>query len=280
MRYTGIIGRPLKHTLSPLFQTRAFRSIGWDVDFRLWEVTGEELAETLTTLRSSDCLGACITAPHKEALFGMVDQLTPKAREIGAINWIINRDGVLWGDNTDGEGFVRAVRSEFGFEFSNDTNLFVYGAGGAARAIVKAALPLSGRILIANRTFERARKLADDLGGNTGKVLAVRSLDEALELVEGRLQLLVNTASGGMIDATSGLMNIDRTAFDTSPVAYEISYSTAESEFMVAMRAAGIEVRHGLAMLIYQGALGFELLTSQEAPVELMFDAVKEQVHG
>ena len=161
----GIIGYPLGHSMSPVMFRAALNQYRLDVTYDAWEVAPEGLPDFLAKVRNSDggILGFNATVPHKESVMAAMDQVSPEAQRAGAVNTVVNSDGRLYGHNTDGLGFVRAVREEAEFLFEG-SRVLIIGAGGAARGVVMA---LAGKgvadIAIANRTVERAERLSEDL---------------------------------------------------------------------------------------------------------------------
>ena len=167
-RRAGIIGFPLGHSLSPVFQQAAFDACAIDARYERWETPADQLAERIAALREPDVLGANVTIPHKEAVIPLLDALSPDAEAIGAVNTIVNDGGHLTGHNTDGPGFVDALRHDAGFE-PEGRAILLLGAGGAARGIAFALAGSGVRAMtIANRTAERAERLADDLADRAG----------------------------------------------------------------------------------------------------------------
>ena len=273
----GIIGHPLHHSLSPLFQQAALDALEIDATFASWPTPPEEFAETVEGLRADDCMGCCITLPHKEVALELVDELDPAAEEIGAINTIVNDGGRLKGYNTDAPGFLRGLREAAGFE-PQGRAVLVLGAGGAARAIVFALREAGvSRLTIANRTEERAQALAKDLTRGRFRPDAM-SLDvDRLANAAPYADLIVNATSMGM----SGGSAIEETPvppelISGSALCYDAVYAPPMTPFLQAGEDAGARIAGGLSMLIYQGAEGFKLWTGREAPVEVMFDAIPE----
>ncbi|MEC9292727.1 MAG: shikimate dehydrogenase, partial [Chloroflexota bacterium] len=154
----GVMGHPIGHTKSPVFQQAGLDALNIEETFEAWDVPPEALADKVGTFRAEGFLATCVTLPHKQAVIPMVDELSDAAKQIGAVNWIFNQNGKLIGHNTDATGFIRALKEKVGFE-PEGVAATVFGAGGAARAVVY-ALKTAGikRLTIANRTIERAQE--------------------------------------------------------------------------------------------------------------------------
>ena len=157
----GIIGYPIGHSISPVFQQAALDHCGIDASYQAFEVSPDQVGQFIQDLRMPDVMGINVTVPHKEAVVPHLDEVDDWATSAGAVNTIVNRDGRLTGHNTDGSGFLRALREEHGFA-PRGHRVLVLGAGGAARGVVLALVreQVAG-LIIANRTLDRAERLAD-----------------------------------------------------------------------------------------------------------------------
>jgi shikimate dehydrogenase len=268
----GIIGHPVAHSLSPVFQAAAFAHCGLDVRYEAWETTGDELHARLTNLRGERYLGANVTIPHKEAVIPFLDELGGQSARVGAVNTIVNRGGRLFGFNTDGPGFVNALRHEAHFDPAGRSVLLL-GAGGAARGIAFAlADARAERVDIANRGPHRASRLALATA-EAGVASHASPLDTPL----ARYDCIVNCTSIGMLggDAEGGLpARLEGAA--RGALIVDIVYRPEETPFLAAARATGHPTLGGLPMLVYQGALSFELWTGVPAPVDVMFETARK----
>ena len=276
----GIIGHPLGHTLSPVFQNVALRHHGIDADFTAWPVAPADLAAKVESFRAPDFIASCVTLPHKQAVIPMIDELADSAKAVGAVNWIINDGGKLIGHNTDAPGFYRALTELGGFHVAG-CNAVVLGAGGAARAIVYALVNAGVRKLtIANRTLERAEALASEFAATTdSEVTAAEMTTDALSPVAPSLNLWVNTTSVGMAGGPAPDQSpIDSSLIRSGQTGYDAVYAPPETPFLRAIKDAGGTGLGGLTMLVLQGAVGFELATGKPAPVAEMFVAVDKAI--
>ena len=272
----GIIGYPLGHTLSPVFQNAALQYHGIDETFEAWPTHPDDLAAKIETFRADGFLAGCVTLPHKQAVIPMIDELADTAVAVGAVNWIINVQGRLIGHNTDSPGFLRAL-TELGDCDPAGKSAVVFGAGGAARAIVHALKSARvSALTIANRTISRAEELAADFSDDGLQISTCSLDDEALNDVSRNADLLVNTSSMGM-DGGPAPDATPLTAPFISPnaVAYDAVYAPPMTRFLKEVEKAGATSLGGSTMLLLQGAVGFELATGKPAPVDEMFAAVK-----
>lgn len=265
-RIVGLIGNPVEHSLSPAFQQAAFDACGLDLRYELWRSEVDDLPERLRLVRDGVALGANTTVPHKEAVAGLMDELTPTARRIGAVNTIVRRGSALLGDNTDARGFIVPLR-ERSFDFTVNDAVIV-GAGGASRAVVVALLDAGIRsLVIVNRNRDRAERLAAEMDDARIRVAATHSMAEHVAAA----RLIVNATSLGW-DADASPAG--RSMLASAPheaIAYDLTYR--DTAFLRAARDAGLEAIDGLPMLVHQGARSFELWTGISAPVELMWNA-------
>ena len=272
----GIIGYPLGHTLSPVFQNAALKHHGIDEAFEAWPTHPDDLAAKVDSFRADGFLASCVTLPHKQAVIPIIDELAETAVAVGAVNWIINNKGHLTGHNTDSPGFLRALTELGGCDPAGKSSV-VFGAGGAARAIVH-ALKTAGvaSMTIANRTLSRADELASDFSGNGLDIETCGLDDPGLNEIAKSADLLVNTSSMGMDggpapDATP----VTAEAISPNAVAYDAVYAPPMTPFLNEVDKAGAKSLRGFTMLLLQGAVGFELATGKPAPVDEMFEAVR-----
>lgn len=272
-RRAGIIGHPVAHSLSPVFQAAAFAHCGLDVKYESWDTPPAGLGARIASLRSADVLGGNVTIPHKEAVIPLLDELGGQSARVGAVNTIVNREGRLFGFNTDGPGFVAALKNEAGFDPSGKAILLL-GAGGAARGIAFAlGEARADNIGIWNRTPERASRLAMDVAA-TGA-----SAHSAWKPDAGGYDCLVNCTSVGMEGTgTEAESSCDFSSARAGALAIDIVYKPEETAFLKAAKAQGLKTLGGLPMLIYQGGLAFELWTGVRAPVDVMFEAARQRL--
>jgi len=275
----GLIGWPVSHTLSPAMQNAAFAALGLNCVYVAFSVEPKDLAAALAGARALGIAGLNVTVPHKEAAARLVDELDEFARLAGAVNTVVNRDGKLAGFNTDGEGFLRALAGEAGFDPFGRTVL-VLGAGGAARAItLSLAKAGAKKFYIAGRTYERALALCRHLEENTGAAARALPWPEPGEtLPAGAVEeagLVVQTTPLGMGHLRDELPPLPYRCFRAGQVAFDAVYHPPDTPFLREARARGAAAVGGLGMLVHQGALAFELWTGASPPLSVMEEAAR-----
>jgi shikimate dehydrogenase len=265
-----LLAYPAGHSLSPVMHDAAFAALGMAGRYLAWEVAPRDLALAVERIRRDpDLLGANVTVPHKEAVADLLDDLTPRATRLAAVNTIRREGERLIGDNTDAPGFAAAL-AETGAALAGIEAL-VLGAGGAARAVVAALLEAGASVLVHNRTPARAEALAG-AWRDQGRVDAVSSSD--LPGAVARCRLLVNTTTVGMSGGPSG-SPLPAGVLPRRAVVVDLVYRPRETPLLAAARAAGLTVQDGVPMLVHQGALAFEAWTGRRPPVSVMRRAVE-----
>lgn len=279
----GVIGYPLEHSLSPVFQQAALDYLGLDIRYEAWPTPPDRLAQVVSGLRSPDRLGANVTIPHKEAVRPLLDEVDDLSRRVGAVNTIVNRGGRLHGHNTDVEGFLRALREDARFDPAGACAV-VAGAGGAARAVGIGLIDSgAASITFVNRTPDRGARLVRDLqplAGPTRLIALPASRSSWAAALEG-CQLLVNCTSVGMPGTQEERLSpVPDDLIPPAALVFDLVYGPGETRLVAAARRRGCRVLDGLPMLIYQGAASFRMWTGREAPVDIMFKAARRALRG
>ena len=291
-RVVGVFGDPVEHSLSPPMHNRAFAALGLNFVYVAFHVRPERLPEAVRAVRALDLAGVNVTIPHKVAVMAHLDEVDPAAALIGAVNTVVNRGGRLYGTNTDGAGFVRSLREEAGLEPAG-RRFVLLGAGGAARAIaMQLALDGAAELTIANRTVDRAEALAAAVtkglaavpgARGTGPVAGTAPVVRAVPLEPGALQgalaeadAVIHTTPVGMDPHSDVPPVVAPELLRPGQLVCDIVYTPRQTALLRAARARGCRVLEGLGMLVYQGAIAFELFTGCPAPVEVMRQALEE----
>lgn len=268
----GIFGDPISHTLSPAIQNAAFRAMGMNAVYVPFHVKADSkgaLKAAVEAVRALGLLGVNVTIPHKERVIRFLDEVDPHARDLGAVNTIVNRDGRLFGYNTDGPGYILSLRKETGFR-PKGRKVVMIGAGGAARSILYSFLGLSpASVVLVNRTVKRADTLAAEFAGKFSVPIETAGLERAeMEKALEGADLVVNTTSIGMMG--KGELGLPLEALSTKAVVSDIVYRPLKTGLMKGAEKLGLKTHGGLGMLVAQGAIGFELWTGKKAPIAVM----------
>jgi shikimate dehydrogenase len=265
-RLFGVLGDPVDHSLSPAMHNAAFAACGLPHLYLRFRVPTDSLGEALAEARRLEMGGLNLTVPLKEAAVSLVDEVTPEARRIGAVNTIVFDRGHALGDNTDARGFLRALEGRVALD---GAHVAIVGAGGSARA-VGTALATAGcrRMTIANRTASRAALLArtlEELGDVQTTVINLDALADGIGLDDVRL--VVNTTSVGLGADT---IAIRHGATPPGCVFMDLVYGQQASAFLRAAARARRPTIDGAGMLLHQGAIAFERWTGRPAPLDAM----------
>jgi shikimate dehydrogenase len=266
----GVIGWPLAHSLSPLMHNAALAALGLDYAYVPFPIEPGRLAEAVTGLRYLGVAGFNVTIPHKQAILPLLDELSPEARECGAVNTVAREGERLVGYNTDGTGLVASLREDLGMALSG-ARVLMLGAGGAARGAVGALCRAGvGAITVANRTPSTAADLSARFRPSyPGVVFASCALEG--EQFGGALRsadLLLNTTSVGM-EGTS-FDGLDLGCLPPAAAVYDMVYAPLVTPLLVAAAARRIRCSNGLGMLAAQGEAAFTIWTGVSPPQGLM----------
>jgi len=277
-RLVGIIGWPVSHSRSPGMHNAAFASLGIDWAYVPLPVPPERVGEAVCGLAALGFAGANVTVPHKQAVIPFLDELTPIARAVGAVNTIVVRpDGSLLGDSTDGAGFMADLRAQIANRKSQIAQVLVIGSGGAARSVVYALAEAGASVAIANRTLDRAQDLCQTLAAALPDAvgwLSAHSFPDALAGLAAKSDLIVNTTSLGLHEGDPLPWDAS-VPFRPDQVVYDLIYNRP-TELLALARSQGATAIDGLGMLVHQGALAFEMWTGVAAPVAVMAEAIRE----
>src|SRR5438034_5302835 len=278
----GVFGDPVAHSLSPQMQNAALKRCKIGVQYARFHIRGNELRSALRFLRELDFIGVNLTVPHKIAGFAQIDEDDERANRTGAVNTICLRDKKLIGSNTDGEGFLRAIRSEFSVDL-RDLRVMVIGAGGGTgRAIAwQCALENCERLVLVNRTLKKANVLADQLRpffsgprvlGPSARLEAVPLDEPAMRTQLADIDLIVNATPLGM--NPSDPTPVPARLLAPHHIIFDCVYGPSKTALIRAAEEAGARGANGLSMLLYQGALSFSNWFNREAPINAMRSAL------
>ena len=268
-RLFGVLGHPVRASLSPAMHNAAFAALGMNARYVPFPTLPEYLETAVRGLAKAGVAGFNLTVPHKQTILPLLDEITPQARAIGAVNTVRVTDGQLHGANTDGDGLLAAIDEALGFSCKG-AQVLILGAGGAARGIAFALLDAgASQLVISNRTAERAMELAKECARHFPKVEVTGiSMDQAATLTTG---LVINATSVGMGDGHSPV-RLDKMQISAGVV--DIVYNPLDTPLLLQARALGLPTADGLGMLLHQGWLAFQFWTGVEPPLDVMRTAL------
>lgn len=264
-RVIGIIGDPVAHSRSPAIHNAGFAALGLDFVYVAFPVAAGRGRDAIAAVRTLGIAGLSVTMPHKSDVADTCDELTPAAAALGSVNTVVNRDGRIVGDSTDGPGFVAALR-EHGVDPAG-RRVLVLGAGGAARAVVAALGPEAAQVTVAARRPDagsRAAALAPD-----ARVVGFEGLEDVVATVD----CVVNATPIGMGGEPPPF---DPAVLTGDQFVYDTIYHPSPTPLLAAAAARGVPCADGLSMLVHQAALAFVQWTGRPAPLAEMAAAARE----
>jgi shikimate dehydrogenase len=275
LNLVGVFGCPVSENPSCVMHDAAFSAVGLPWRYLTLEVAPKDLPDAVCGARALGLEGFNLTIPHKVAVMPLLHEISPDAALIGAVNTVRFNGHRLVGENTDGKGFLRAVREDGGMNPAGK-NVLVLGAGGAARAItVELALAGATVITVLNRTTERGQALCDHLTKRTRADAKFEPWRGTYSVSPG-VDILVNATSIGLFPNIELIPEVDLTAARRDLLVCDIVPNPPETRFVQAARKLGLKTLTGLPMLVYQGAIGFEMWTGRKAPEAVMKAALEK----
>ncbi|MEO6055056.1 MAG: shikimate dehydrogenase [Chthoniobacterales bacterium] len=265
-----VFGDPIAHSRSPQMQNAALKECGIDQQYVRVHATAEEFPKALRALPEAGFTGANVTIPHKISALNTVDRVDEHAQRIGTVNTVVVEGSKLTGYNTDGPGLSRAVKEEFSTDLCDLRVMLLGAGGGAGRAIAaQCAIENCERLILLNRTYEKAELLAQELASQSNKqILAIPWELSAIRNQLEQVDIVINATSQGMRDTDPALLPVD--LLSSKLLVYDTVYSGGKSRLVQDAEACGARATNGLSMLLWQGALAFEIWFNRPAPVEVM----------
>jgi len=265
-----VIGDPIEHSLSPLLHNFAYKALGLESEFSfsLRKVAKSQLGEAIDQLRLEKCSGFAVTLPHKESILEYLDNLSPDAREVGAVNTVVNQNGELNGYNTDLSGIVNPLAE---ITQLKGARVAIIGAGGAARAATYGLLKAGALVSIFNRTQRRAERLAKDFKG-IDKIYSFERLEKLQEF-----EIILNTTSIGM-GYQQELSPVPKNILRKNQIVFDIVYNPAETRLIQDAKEVGARVIYGLEMFLNQALEQIRLFTGASAPKDQLRAALENHL--
>lgn len=274
-KIAGIFGWPVEHTFSPAMHNAAFAHLDLNYVYVPFPVNPENLGKAVDGIRGLGLAGVNVTIPHKSAVIPYLDRIDRAAGLIGAVNTVVNDQGVLTGYNTDAPGFVKSLEQDLGVP-PRGKRIYILGAGGAARAVsVQLALAGAAEIIFATRIPGKLAGLRDIITGATETKVTEAGWGDAGCSGLARTDILINATPLGMHPHTGAIPPVNLQMLRETAVVCDLIYNPRETLLLQRAREIGLTTLNGIGMLLYQGAIAFELWTGMAAPVEVMKKALK-----
>ena len=268
----ALIAKPIRHSISPAMHNAGFRKLGLDYAYLAFEIEKEALEDTIKGLKAMNVRGYNVSMPYKSDVIPFLDKLSPAASLIGAVNTIVNDNGVLTGHITDGIGLMEALKDRQ--ENPVGQKMIIVGSGGAATAIaIQAALDGVKEIVIYNkkdRFFDNALVTAKKIKENTHCIISVKDLDDLDTLKKDMhsSKYFINATNVGMKPMEHITYIPDESYFTKDLFVVDIIYNPFETKLLEMARLSGCQTMNGLGMLLFQGAAAFKIWTGQDMPIE------------
>ena len=285
---TGVFGDPVDDNPTMILEEAGYNALDLNYRYLTIKVLPEDLETAMGAVRAMHFRGINLTMPHKIKVIPMLDELTEAARIIGAVNTVINDDGRLTGENTDGKGFTRSLMRE-GIDLQGK-KIMILGAGGAARAIaVECALSGAREILIANRTESSGRELSELVRTKTKAASeyipwagtaadGVNKAGESALRIPADTDILINATPVGFTPNQDQMPDIDYDTICEGMIVSDVVFDPAKTKFLKEAAKRGAKTFTGIGMLVQQGALNFTLWTGEDAPVDVMYEALEKEL--
>ncbi|WP_455631752.1 shikimate dehydrogenase [Megamonas sp.] len=270
----GVIGYPIKHSLSPVIQNAALSASGLDYAYIAMPIAPEDLKTAVLGLKAANFSGFNVTIPHKVTIMQYLDEIDDTAKFIGAVNTVKIENGRLYGYNTDVIGFINPLLKE-GFALKDKT-VVIFGAGGASRAIICGLIQQkAAHIILGVRNQAKGEKLAASFK-DLADIAAYDWHDEAFTAWLAKADLLVNTTPLGMFPNIDTAVPIEWEKVKRDAFVYDIVYTPAKTRFLQEAQACGHKILNGEKMLAEQGAASLRYWTGEKVDVEVMVKALRE----
>lgn len=271
-KLTGLLGSPVAHSISPLMHNESFKMLGLDYVYLCFDVPENNLKTVFEGFKKLNIAGFNCTMPDKTLICQLVDELSPAASMIGAVNTVVNDNGKFTGHNTDGIGYMQSVK-DAGYDIIGST-MTLLGAGGAASSIfVQAALDGVKNInifSIKDRFWEKAEDMVEMVNKNTDCNAKLMELGDDAVLADSiaNSQILTNATSVGMAPNTEACIINDRSMLQEDLIVSDVIYNPMETKLVKMAKEQGCKTFNGMYMLLYQGAEAFKIWTGKDMPVE------------
>ena len=277
---TGLFASPSTHSISPIIHNNAFEKLGINFAYLPFEVNKDNLKEAVQSIKTLNMRGVNLSMPNKKEVIQYLDEISETAKLSQSVNTIVNDNGILKGYSTDGKGFFKSLEEEK--IFVKDKNITILGTGGASIAIISQAVFEGIKNIFVfkrDKNWEEQKKILDNIANKTNSQIELFSLEDK-NILKRKIEesdLLINATSVGMKENISLIE--DKNFFRKDLIVCDIIYNPAKTKLLQIAEKEGCKIINGIGMLLYQGALSFELWTNKKMPVDyikkIMFDYFK-----
>lgn len=273
----GLLGFPVKHSLSPWIHGQFLDKSGREGTYQLFETRPEELSARVKNWRAENIDGFNITIPYKQKIIPYLDKIDKEAENIGAVNTVANQNGIWTGYNTDGRGYYRSLTHSFPAVQPGTSTVLIIGAGGGARGIYHVLVSEGfARVDLTNRTEEKAVELLHSNKSNTPS--AVLTLGQAEERL-GEYDIIIQTTSVGM-EPSEDQIPLSVKNIKPEAIASDIVYKPLNTRFLQEAAERGANIHHGHAMLLYQAQYAYEIWTGDKVPLDSILEQLEYRLRG
>jgi shikimate dehydrogenase len=268
-KVTGLIGYPVEHSLSPVMHNSAFEALELDYCYVTFSVEPSRLEEAIRGIRALGIAGINVTVPHKEAVMKFLDRIDEEAREIGAVNTVVNKEGLLIGYNTDGRGFMASLNENC--YSPQGKRVFIVGAGGASKAVAYYMSKEASELFIYDIDKQKSLSLVNHLKGHGKVSMAKVTVAEDISTIR-EADIIINATPIGLKPEDPSPVDIE--LLHKGQIVCDLIYK--ETRLLREASMKGCQTINGLGMLLWQGVFAFELWTGKKPPVEVMRKALME----
>ncbi len=278
-KIVGVIGHPIKHTLSPIMHNYAYKNLNLDYVYLPFDISSIGLHDSLKGMVALGIRGFNVTIPHKERIIEYMEELSDSAKIVGAVNTVVNDNGKLIGYNTDVNGIIKTLE-EFKKNIRGKT-VSVLGAGGAARSVIYTLINhfKVKKINIINRTVEKAESLKDYFSSKMlfEKIKTYELIPPDVTEILAKSKLIINASSIGMSPDSDDSPTTILESFNKNQIVFDIVYNPQKTKFLALAEEQGALTINGLKMFVEQGAKSFELWTNEMMPTNQILELLSEK---
>ena len=272
---TGLFASPSAHSVSPIIHNNAFEKLGLNYVYLSFEVNKDNLKDAAQSIKTLNMRGVNLSMPNKKEVIQYLDEISETAKLSQSVNTIVNDNGILKGYSTDGKGFFKSLEEEK--IFMKDKNITILGTGGASIAIISQAVFEGIKNIFVfkrDKNWKEQKKILDNIASKTNCNIELNSLEDK-NILKRKIEesdLLINATSVGMKEDFSLIE--DKSFFRKDLIVSDIIYNPEKTKLLQIAEKEGCKIINGIGMLLYQGALSFELWTNKKMPVDYIKEII------